>query len=48
VVGRVVKIEILSLFIAIEGRSRTVRVGWSVVVVWIQCFDFSSRGETMG
>jgi hypothetical protein len=48
VVGRVIKIEILSLFIAIEGRSRTIRVSWSVVVVRIQCFDLSSRGETMG
>jgi hypothetical protein len=35
------------LFIAGEGASWIVRGGWPVVVVWIQCFDFGSRGEAM-
>jgi hypothetical protein len=28
-----------------EGRSRAVRGGWPTMMVWIQCFGFSSRGE---
>jgi hypothetical protein len=36
------------IFIVVEGSSRSVRVGWPVVVVLIQCFGFSSRREAMG
>jgi hypothetical protein len=32
-------------FIAVEGVSRAVRGGWAAAAVWIQCFDFDSRGE---
>jgi hypothetical protein len=44
---RVAKIE-MTFFIAVEGQSRAVRVGWPVVVVPVQCFGFSSRGEATG
>jgi hypothetical protein len=47
VVKRVVKFEI-TFFIAVEGGCRIVRGGWSAVVVWIQYFSFSSRGEMTG
>jgi hypothetical protein len=36
------------LFIAMECRSWTVWGGWTVAVVQIQCFGFSSREETTG
>jgi hypothetical protein len=36
------------LFIGLEGGSRTVRGGWPVAVVWIQCFSSSSRGDVTG
>jgi hypothetical protein len=35
-------------FIAVEGESRTIRGGWPIAVVWIQYFDFDSRGEPTG
>jgi hypothetical protein len=47
VVERVTKIE-MTFFIIEEGDSRTVRVGWPAVVVWIQCFNFGLRGEVTG
>jgi hypothetical protein len=36
------------LFIAAKGGRRTVQGGWSAAVVWIQCFDFGSRGKATG
>jgi hypothetical protein len=36
------------LFITVEGESRAVRGGWHMVVVQIQYFGFSSRGEATG
>jgi hypothetical protein len=40
----VIKVE-MTFFIAVEDGSQSVRGGWTVVVVRIQCFDFGSRGE---
>jgi hypothetical protein len=34
-----------NLFIVVEGESQPVWRWWSVVVVQIQCFNFSSRRE---
>jgi hypothetical protein len=36
------------IFIAVEGGSRTIRGGWPVAVVRIQCFSFGSRKEATG
>jgi hypothetical protein len=36
------------IFIAVGGGSQAVRGGWPAAVVWIQFFDFGSRGEATG
>jgi hypothetical protein len=47
-VGRVAKVE-MTFFIVVEHESwALVWRGWLAAVVWIQYFDFGSRGETVG
>jgi hypothetical protein len=46
VIKRVTNVEMI-FFIAVEGRNWAVWGGWLAAVVWIQCFGFGSRGETV-
>jgi hypothetical protein len=36
------------IFIAVEGASQAIRVGWLAAVMQIQYFGFGYRGEVMG
>jgi hypothetical protein len=47
VVGTIAEVEMMFFFV-VKGGSRTVRRGWSVVVVLIQCFGFGFRGKATG